>query len=1104
MLNFEDIFKPSPDGRYWGKYQAIVADNNDPEKRGRIRVRQPFFYGNNLSPWALPCVPYGGSNQVGEIFIPEIGSGVWIEFQYGLIDYPIWTGFWYAKPNGISEMPVEAQENPQAKVLKTKKFVIVIDDNKGTLEIKNLTTGKPVIIKADGIDPNGIIQDSQHRFVTDEEKERWDSYGSGTVVEESEINGNIRVDGKEINVYTHPATHPASMITTDSSRMFVSQAEKDTWNSKLSSVPVATSSTIGGIKSGGDITVDANGIVTVKDNSHNHTKSNITDFNHTHQVSEITDFDTAVKNNSDVAANTAARHYHPNKALLDTYTQNDADLRDAVAKKHTQNTDHTLTNTGANTINTTGTGNIVDFKVNGVTKSSIDNAGNFTGNANTASKLKTARNISLSGDVTGSVSFDGSSNVTINTTLSNSGVSAGTYTKITVDSKGRVTSGTTLSASDIPNLDWSKITSGKPTTLSGYGITDGVKNNGATPSIQAGLDASKPTAGTVGRLYIATDTNKIYRDTGSNWQVVSTINWNDIVGKPSSYPPSTHTHAISDVTNLQTTLNSKANISDVLTKNNTTPYTPTASYHPATKKYVDDSIAAAGSGYMLKAIYDTNNDGIVDNADKLDGKHASDFALASHTHTVDAITGNWETTKLTEPSYVTGGVTITSKPLFDVLRADRTAFLPASQIIIEKSTDGGITWEDAGISDTNKARLFTGQRPTIAIPLKDGKKNTDCMLRITITGMKYNVPAGTPETKKYDYWNSNYVTATERYFSAEDAWLWVSSGPDRIYCKVERATGANPNNWVTVREAFLYGWAGGNYIKLDGATFGGGTSQTGNYWNWRFTFRTATTANDFDNSKLNQTYITSAQAIYHIKISGRNVWNSSNNLMYHDHLYTWDENKNAIFPANVTASDFYVGSNKVWHAGNDGNGSGLDADLLDGKHASDFAPSSHTHAGTDITSAVANASNADKVDNYHAGNSSGQVPVSNGVVCSNLNADMLDGKHASDFTPSSHTSQAAAISTLGHVYEAEFTATLTASGWSGSTAPYTQTVTVSGITSSHNPIIDVVMSGTYSTDQQRNDQWGYIYRAVTGTNSITFYASVKPTIDLPIRVKVVA
>lgn len=69
--------------------------------------------------------------------------------------------------------------------------------------------------------------------------------------------------------------------------------------------------------------------------------------------------------------------------------------------------------------------------------------------------------------------------------LANSGVTAGTYEKVTVDAKGRVTSGGDLTASDIPNIPWSKITSGKPTTLEGYGITDGqqyalTQNNGVS------------------------------------------------------------------------------------------------------------------------------------------------------------------------------------------------------------------------------------------------------------------------------------------------------------------------------------------------------------------------------------------------------------------------------------------------------------------------------------------------------------------------------------------------------------------------------------------------------------------------------------------------
>jgi hypothetical protein len=88
--------------------------------------------------------------------------------------------------------------------------------------------------------------------------------------------------------------------------------------------------------------------------------------------------------------------------------------------------------------------------------------------------------ITLTGDVTGS----GSSSIAA--TLSNSGITAGTYTKLTVDAKGRATVGATLASSDIPALDWTKITTGKPTTLSGYGITDAQSALGYTPVNKAG------------------------------------------------------------------------------------------------------------------------------------------------------------------------------------------------------------------------------------------------------------------------------------------------------------------------------------------------------------------------------------------------------------------------------------------------------------------------------------------------------------------------------------------------------------------------------------------------------------------------------------------
>lgn len=108
---------------------------------------------------------------------------------------------------------------------------------------------------------------------------------------------------------------------------------------------------------------------------------------------------------------------------------------------------------------------------------------------------------------------------------------AGTNIALTPDATNdRVTiavSGTVASASDADTVD-------------GKHASDLVLNAGSTPSIQAGADASKPAAGIAGRLYIATDTQIIYRDSGSAWAKVGVVKWGDIDGKPSSFTPSAH------------------------------------------------------------------------------------------------------------------------------------------------------------------------------------------------------------------------------------------------------------------------------------------------------------------------------------------------------------------------------------------------------------------------------------------------------------------------------------------------------------------------------------------------------------------------------------
>ncbi|HBP6460579.1 phage tail protein [Pseudomonas aeruginosa] len=107
----------------------------------------------------------------------------------------------------------------------------------------------------------------------------------------------------------------------------------------------------------------------------------------------------------------------------------------------------------------------------------------ITGNAASATKLTSERILACSGAATGSAVFDGTRDISIALTLADSGVVPGVYPKVTINAKGLVTAGASLSAADIPSLDWSKINSGKPTTLAGYGITD---------ALNAGFNSQSP------------------------------------------------------------------------------------------------------------------------------------------------------------------------------------------------------------------------------------------------------------------------------------------------------------------------------------------------------------------------------------------------------------------------------------------------------------------------------------------------------------------------------------------------------------------------------------------------------------------------------------
>ena len=115
----------------YGKYRGTVMNNVDPMRIGRLQAAVPDVAGFVPSTWAMPCLPLAGIN-AGLFTVPMIGSGVWIEFEHGDPDFPIWVGgFW----GSAAEVPVLANAVPPAvsgiTLQTTLKNGLVISDVPG-------------------------------------------------------------------------------------------------------------------------------------------------------------------------------------------------------------------------------------------------------------------------------------------------------------------------------------------------------------------------------------------------------------------------------------------------------------------------------------------------------------------------------------------------------------------------------------------------------------------------------------------------------------------------------------------------------------------------------------------------------------------------------------------------------------------------------------------------------------------------------------------------------------------------------------------------------------------------------------------------------------
>ena len=148
-------------GPFYGKYRGTVINNVDPLQIGRIQAMVPDVSGLLPSSWAMPCVPVAGIN-MGVFTVPPIGAGVWIEFERGDPDYPIWVGGYWGS---AAETPALAKAVPPGlagiTLQTTLKNGIVVSDTPGPTGgiLIQTTTGAMISVSDVGI----IISQRQGR-----------------------------------------------------------------------------------------------------------------------------------------------------------------------------------------------------------------------------------------------------------------------------------------------------------------------------------------------------------------------------------------------------------------------------------------------------------------------------------------------------------------------------------------------------------------------------------------------------------------------------------------------------------------------------------------------------------------------------------------------------------------------------------------------------------------------------------------------------------------------------------------------------------------------------------------------------------------------------
>ena len=523
----------------------------------------------------------------------------------------------------------------------------------------------------------------------------------------------------------------------------------------------------------------------------------------------------------------------------------------------------------------------------------------------------------------------------------------GTFTKVTTNGYGQVISGTTLSAADIPDLDWSKIISGKPTTLSGYGITDGVNAVSVT-----GTGNAVTTASISGHTLTLTKALSFALITGTN----ATGTWPiSITGNAATANKWTTARTITLAGSVigSTSIDGSGNVTI------TTTYT-TDNISALDGRYVNVTGDTMTGNLILPTLQ--ANTSIILGSVKLEYDSASNALKISNVNTQRVI-NLYATGEISAYGY-NGGSAGGGASALDDLDDVTLSNLQNGQALVYNSSTGqwvNTTIQAGGIDETALAQYLTNNQ-YVTMPTGDGRyalkagTNATGTWPISITGSSVRITSTI-----YNSGSLASLTTAGR--------LYHAGGGNTV---TDKPSGVDAFGLFTMQTAS--GWQGqilmssntatGLYWRTAGNNFNGG---------WRTILDTTNYASTLDTRYVKKAGDTMTGNLIVKAAPGANgivTFNNPNNAEAYFYIQAAGVNKGAFTTNNSTfgtcvfdaTSKKYLGiktngtphfqGNTLWHAGNDGSGSGLDADLLDGTHKTGLLTSVTSSSTTNLSVAV--------------------------------------------------------------------------------------------------------------------------------------------------------